>query len=94
MSPNPRVLNRIRSEYIEMPGLILKSEQVQRLCGVDGSACQAVLDSLVESGFLAVRADGSYARSRDTDISRARPVKASLESNMAAAILRLQKHAS
>ena len=76
---NPRVLNRIRSEYIEMPGLTLKSEQLQRLCGVDGKACQEVLDTLVELGFLAVRPDGAYARSRDTDTSRARPAKATLE---------------
>jgi hypothetical protein len=82
MSPNPRILNRIRSEYIEMPGLMLKSEQLQRLCGVDRPACQAVLESLVESGFLAVRSDGSYARSRDTDVSRARPAKATLESRV------------
>ena len=27
-------LNRLRAEYLEMPGLRLKREQVQRLCGL------------------------------------------------------------
>ena len=94
MIPNPLVLNRIRSEYIEMPGLTLRLEQVQRLCGVDGAACQAVLDSLVEAGFLAMRSDGSYARSRDTDISRARPAKATLDSRGVTASSHLHRHAS
>jgi 2-iminoacetate synthase ThiH len=59
------MLNRIRSEYLEMPGLALKSEQLQRLCGIDHDACEEVLSKLVEAGFLSVRGDGSYARSRD-----------------------------
>src|SRR5256885_16506125 len=29
------VLERIRAEYLEMPGLSLKADQVQRLCGVE-----------------------------------------------------------
>jgi hypothetical protein len=29
------VRNRLRAEYMEMPGLRLKAEQVQRLCGID-----------------------------------------------------------
>ena len=86
--PNPRVVNRIRSEYIEMPGLSLKCEQVQRLCGIDRVVCQAVLETLVENGFLARRSDGSYARSGDNDISRARPAKATLESSQLAAHMR------
>jgi hypothetical protein len=34
------VLNRLRAEFLEMPGLRLKSEQVQRLCGVERMICQ------------------------------------------------------
>ena len=64
-SPNPGVFNRVRSEYLEMPGLTLKSEQVQRLCGIDDIACKVVLAALVDAGFLTRRADGSYLRSRD-----------------------------
>jgi hypothetical protein len=48
-----------------MPGLTLKSEQVQRLCGIDDTSCTMVLDALVDAGFLTRRADGSYLRSRD-----------------------------
>lgn len=33
--PHDTLLNRIRAEYLEMPGLCLKLEQAQRLCGVE-----------------------------------------------------------
>jgi hypothetical protein len=56
------VLNRLRAEYLEMPGLQLKPEQVQRLCGIERTMCQLVLDSLLESKFLCVKSDGRYAR--------------------------------
>jgi hypothetical protein len=55
-------LERIRAEYLEMPGMRLKPEQVQRLCGVERSICEVVLDSLVEAKFLCVKSDGCYAR--------------------------------
>ena len=45
-----------------MPGMHLKPEQVQRLCGVERALCQTVLDSLVDARFLRVSADGQYAR--------------------------------
>ena len=81
-----QILQRIRSEYLEMPGLTLKPEQVQRLCGVDSAACESVLETLVESGFLSKRSDGAYGRYRNADISRARQAKASLETSVANAI--------
>ena len=81
-----QILQRIRSEYLEMPGLTLKPEQVQRLCGVDSAACESVLETLVESGFLSKRSDGAYGRYRNPDISRARQAKASLETSMTNAI--------
>ena len=59
------VLNRLRAEYLEMPGLCLKREQVQRLCGIEQTMCQLVLDSLVDEQFLCVKADGQYARRTD-----------------------------
>jgi hypothetical protein len=73
------ILQRIQSEYIEMPGLALQPEQVQRLCGVDGASCQTVLQALVETGFLSKRSDGAYGRDRNPDISRARQAKAGLD---------------
>jgi hypothetical protein len=77
-----------------MPGLTLKTEQVQRLCGIDRILCQAVLDTLVESGFLAQRPDGTYARSRDTDLTRARPAKATLDGHLLDPTARLRRRAS
>jgi hypothetical protein len=77
-TPNPHALNLIRSEYLEMPGLALKPQQVQRLCGVDQAACQLVLDALVDMGFLTARHDGAYARRTGDDAVQLRAVKASL----------------
>jgi Protein of unknown function (DUF2934) len=42
----------LRAEHLEMPGLRLKPEQVQRLWGVERTMCQRVLDSLVDAKFL------------------------------------------
>jgi DNA-binding IclR family transcriptional regulator len=58
--PVHRLLKRIRAEYLEMPGLRLKLEQIQRLCGMDRSMCQVVLESLVNAKFLGVSPDGYY----------------------------------
>ncbi len=74
------IVQRIRAEYLEMPGLALRAEQVQRLCGVDSALCETVLAALVESGFLSKRADGAYGRHLNSDIARLRPAKASLAS--------------
>ena len=51
-SPNQEVLERLRAEYLEMPGLRLTVEQVQRLCGIERAICSVVLDTLVEAKFL------------------------------------------
>jgi len=71
------VVNRLRAEYLEMPGLRLKQDQVERLCGVERTICKAVLDALVAERFLSVNTDGTYARVAD-GLHR-RPAKASLE---------------
>jgi hypothetical protein len=75
----PQIVQRIRAEYIEMPGLTLRPEQVQRLCGVDSMLCESILETLVESGFLSRRADGAYGRYKNPEIARARQAKAGLE---------------
>jgi hypothetical protein len=62
MKSNEDVVSRLRGEFLEMPGLRLKSVQVQRLCGVERTVCEAVLDLLVDEKFLTVRSDGHYAR--------------------------------
>jgi hypothetical protein len=43
---------RVRGEYLEMPGLILTTEQAQRLWGIGPRECRAIMTSLVEAGFL------------------------------------------
>ena len=47
MSTIHDVIQRVRAEYLEMPGLRLKAEQVVRLCGVERNNCQTALDALV-----------------------------------------------
>ncbi len=40
------ILNRLRAEYLEMPGLQLTAEQVQRLCDIEPKVCQSAPDEL------------------------------------------------
>jgi hypothetical protein len=61
-----------------MPGLRLKSEQVQRLCGIEPNVCQSVLDALVDAKFLCVTSGGHYARLTDGEMRRPHPAKAAL----------------
>ena len=62
MSPNLSLLNRVRSEFIEMPGLRLRIDQAQRLWNLDRAICESVLRSLVDAKFLARFDDDLYAR--------------------------------
>ena len=62
MSPNVNLLNRVRSEFIEMPGLRLRIDQAQRLWNLDRAMCESVLRSLVEAKFLAASRDDLYVR--------------------------------
>jgi hypothetical protein len=57
-----RVLDRIRAEYLEMPGLKLRMEQVQRLFGIEQTMCKLILDALVNTSFLCLQSDGTYVR--------------------------------
>ena len=72
------MLTRLRAEYMEMPGLRLKVGQPQRLCGIDQTMCQLVLDSLLESKFLCLKSDGAYARATDGYHPHPVPVKATV----------------
>jgi hypothetical protein len=72
------LVEQVRAEYLEMPGLWLKAEQVQRLCGIERTICQMVLDELVAARFLCVKPDGHYARSTEGCSSRSQPSKADL----------------
>ena len=46
------LLQCIRSEYREMPGLHLTKPQAQRLWGLDESTCSAMFDTLVDAQVL------------------------------------------
>jgi hypothetical protein len=74
MLPSPSIRNGsleewvriVRGEYEESPGLSLTREQAKRLWTFDAELCEAVLNSLMMSGFLRqncrhmfVRNDGS-----------------------------------
>jgi hypothetical protein len=57
---------RIRAEFLGMPGMRLTPEHVERLSGVDRAACKSALDDLVRAKFLGVWPNGSYGRLSDT----------------------------
>ena len=63
MQHHPSV-NRLRAEFLEMPGLRLTKEQINRFCGIE-SGCSEVLETLVREHFLCVKPDGRYARVSD-----------------------------
>ena len=66
-SPVEDVLRRIRSEYVEMPGLRLTVAQAQRIFGLDRATCESVLEALVEERFLRRARGGTFVRvARDT----------------------------
>jgi len=55
-----QILDRLRAEYREMPGMRLKLEQVQRLCGIEQPLCEVALAALVDAKFLRLGSDGTY----------------------------------
>ena len=70
---------RVRAEYLEMPGMTLTVQEVERLCGIEQAFGKAVLEALVGAKFLCVKSNGSYARLTDGEVPRPRPAKADLE---------------
>jgi len=59
----PRAIaDRVRGEFLEMPGLQLTMEQAARLWGMEQAACRAVIDSLVEAAFLRWTPSGTIVR--------------------------------
>jgi hypothetical protein len=61
-TPLRELLQRVRGEYLEMPGLRLTTEQAKRLWSLDLRTCRSILDALVEAKFLARSRDGKYCR--------------------------------
>jgi hypothetical protein len=56
------VANRVRNEFIEMPGLRLTVRQAARLWGLDAPVCENVIDVLVRSSFLRWTSGGTVSR--------------------------------
>jgi hypothetical protein len=55
-------LDRVRAEYLEMPGLRLTLAQAARFWSLNPGTCARVLDALVTARFLVVTTDGLYTR--------------------------------
>jgi hypothetical protein len=56
------LLQRIRSEYREMPGLKLTEAQARRLWNIDGPTCRLVFRALQDERFLKRTPRGTYVR--------------------------------
>ena len=55
-------MDRLRKEYIEMPGLVLTLPQAARLLGVSSRQSERVLGQLVDTGFLVCDSRKTYRR--------------------------------
>lgn len=64
---DPTVLvARVRSEFLEMPGLRLAPAQAARLWALDRHTCDSVLKTLVDAGFLWRTREGLYLRASES----------------------------
>ena len=59
-------LMRVEAEYREMPGMQLTERQMQRLWGLDGRTCAAIVRLLVTRGVLWETPRHSYALATST----------------------------
>jgi hypothetical protein len=73
-----QTLERLRAEFLEMPGLRLTAEQVRRFCGVERADCAFALAELVRENFLCAWPDGTYARTAEGVPSRHRQARVTL----------------
>ena len=56
------LVQRVRSEFNEMPGLRLTPAQAARLLGLQPRTCHHVIQTLVRASFLRWTPDGSIVR--------------------------------
>ena len=82
------VVERVRMEYLEMPGLALTSRQATRLLNLDADVCEYVLAELVRDSFLSRTANGTFLRrasgphqirSGQCDVASTEPLKVEAE---------------
>ena len=57
-----RLIERVRGEFNEMPGLQLTEAQAARLWGLEPTACRGVVELLVGAAFLRRTPTGHIAR--------------------------------
>jgi hypothetical protein len=56
------LVDRVRGEFNEMPGLQLTVPQAAKLLGIEPEACRDVIDELVDDAFLRWTASGMIVR--------------------------------
>ena len=60
------LLHRIRSEFLEMPGLRLTPAQAAQLWAVDHQTSERILLGLTAAGFLIKNREGAFVRATVT----------------------------
>jgi hypothetical protein len=56
------LVQRVRSEFEEVPGLRLTLHEAARFWQIEPEICVFVLRTLCETGFLSIARDGRYRR--------------------------------
>ncbi len=56
------LIDRIRGEFEEMPGLVLTLPQAARFFGIDQELARSVMERLVSSAFLRRTSGGAVVR--------------------------------
>ena len=56
------VMDQVRAEYAEMPGLCITLPQAQRLWALDKRTCEAVFSGLIARGVLRRTSKGRFVR--------------------------------
>ena len=57
-----RLVRRLKSEFLEMPGLKLTEAQACKLWALDAERCASILEALVQTKFLFRTRDGAFMR--------------------------------
>ena len=60
MGISPDLLQRIRGEFLEMPGMKLTAAQACRLWNLKEAPCRDALDALIAEGFLIRTLSGAF----------------------------------
>ena len=64
------LMQRVRSEYEEMPGLSVTVAQAARLWNLDAPTAREVLNAMVDVGYLSTGPRGFTLRAFDRPVSR------------------------